>query len=161
MPLVEYLVASRNFIIEKFNYTKGLVTSVLTQCWKQENRDTRKFSCIGVARPSGRIFQAPNGLIRYHGRIQYIYFEADSFIRSFINTEENVMVRFISEPDNREIERVYFNVNETEARDSIIDNKNIKEIYVDAKKGSLIVRLPYNQAEGGGRFVYVIDTSNI
>ena len=48
-----------------------------------------------------------------------------------------------------------------EVREAVIRNRKIKEIYIEGAKGSLIIRLPYTQAEGGGCFVYVLDETNI
>ena len=161
MSLENFLINTKDFIVQKCVYVKGFVTTLALQCWKQDHRIESRYNCIGVSRPAGRIFQAPNHELRHHGRIQYVYFDADTFIRQFMNTDERIMVRIADANVQRDIERFTFKVSDCEIRDSVIKNRNIKEIHIDGEKGSLIVRLPYTRAEGGGCFVYVVDTSNI
>ena len=159
MPLAQsfsnaYQTATRNI-----KYFAGLVSSILVQCWKQKERPDTQYSCIAIG--PNKLFQAPNYEMRYHGRIEYVYFEADAFIREFMDTDHQVTVRITKIGTLRDLDRFLFSMTSHEVREAVIRNKKIKEIYIEGNRGSLIVRLTYTQAEGGGFFVYVVDSSNI
>ena len=128
---------------------------------KTRHRTTPLFSCIAIR--TNQIVQCYNNELRFHNHIRYAYFDLDTLLRTAWDRKDNILIRII---DNRkknmgkEIVRFKIDLGAVNAKDTIINGINTKEILEKGENGHLIIRIP-STCDKGGKVVFIYNRNDI
>ena len=154
-----------NNIISNF-YT--CIESV-AKCFKPKNTNKPLikplYSCIIIT--TNKLYQCYNYQLTYHNNMRYVYFDVDDILKDCWYNKYNMKVE-IRKLYPTELQIAYFDIDFSNSicEETIIDNKKIHEIYINNNENSvdnkdninnLVIRLPINRNEPGGKFVYIFN----